>query len=171
MVLLPSSAKYISGGLIAVSFAFVFWLNGLGNPLRDLALVRRGHTVQGKIIDTSEDIDSGDYGQDASSHNETYVYETSTGQRFIQTSPSSSGRLREDIHLPVSVEVEYLPENPSISRIKGTGSETIPEWIGRTLLSLSLFALFASPGVLLVTQGIKRTSLVKHLKRIHHEKL
>ncbi|SRR5258707_988545 len=173
------SAKYIIGGLIAISIGVALWYKGLGNPFDDLALLRHAQVTHGQIIDISEDIESGDYGDDRTTSKATYIFQTETGQRLESTTPDYPSHAGADVpSLPMPVEIEYLPSKPSLSRIKGTGSQSIPEWVLRTFLSLAMLCLFSSIGVMMFVHGVqqarvyvrdaRRNALTEWVSQIEH---
>jgi hypothetical protein len=139
-------AKYFIAALLWLCLALWFWHAMLGNPLTDLALLRHGQIAKGEIIDADEDVGDGDEGQAIWSHTASYVYTLPDGRQF-QGKYSGSGRLKRDLTLPLSVEVEYLSTSPQVSRIKGTGSQTAFQWIIRTVLSLVFLTLLGSPSI------------------------
>jgi hypothetical protein len=76
-----------------------------------------------------------------------------------------SGQLKEkfrDLQRPYPIEVEYLPNNPSVSRIKGDGSASITDWLWRKAgLGSLLLALFVSPGIILLRNGIRDLKMLR----------
>jgi hypothetical protein len=82
-----------------------------------------------------------------------------TGREFKNRTRAGTGRLKpkfQDLTQPVPIEVEYLPENPAVSRIKGDGSPTVLDWLWRKLgLGGLLLALFLAPGCMMLRDVIR----------------
>jgi hypothetical protein len=134
--------------------AIAFWHSVLGSPLTDLALLRHAQVTTGSIIDASEEVGGGDDGPAVWTHTTLYTYQLPDGKRFTKQQVFS-GRLREGLELPIPAEVEYLPDDPETSRLKGTGSDTGPQWLFRTLLSLGFLTIAVAPGVYLLKTGVR----------------
>lgn len=147
-------------------FSIAFWFSIFGNPLNDLALLRRAKTAQGEITSAEEDVGDGDLGQAIWTHRAEYAFKLPDGRQVIG-SFEGSGRLRRDLTIPLSVEIEYLPENPTISRVKGMGAESFPGWIMRTLLSFAFLTMAVAPGIKLLTMGAHPLSRQKELTLPH----
>jgi hypothetical protein len=59
-----------------------------------------------------------------------------------------------DLKQPVPTEVEYLATSPTTSRIKGSGSQSLAEWLlHKVWLGGLLLALFLLPGVKVIRAG------------------
>lgn len=157
---LYESSKTIALGVFCVIAAVWFWHYLIGNPLDDLALLRKGQAVPGFIVDTWEEAGDDDRGRAVWLHGAVYTYRLPDGREFKQRTKDKSGRLDEkfrNLKAPYAIEVEYLPENPSVSQIKGEGSDSILEWLWRKLgLGLLLLAMFLSPGVFMLVNGVRR---------------
>ena len=162
---LKSGASSTLWGIVALIVAFWFWHYLVGNPFDDLALIRRGHTVQGFIVATREDAESGDRGGTQWFHGAIYKYRLPNGQEFAQRTKDKSGRLKtefRELAQPFPVEVEYLPDNPAVSRIKGDGSPNLFDWLWRKVgLGSLLLALFLAPGFTMLR------SAVRHFMQYH----
>ena len=125
--------------------------------------MRHHETCSGSIVYVWEDVDEADSGENLWYSGATYTYILPDGQQFTQTT-SGHGRLKSGFSdLPYPIEVEYLANNPTVSRIKGEGPETIPSWL-RT--EVGYYALFP---VLLLVIGIyllwKEVSELRRLRR------
>jgi hypothetical protein len=155
---LKSVVSYTAWGVVFCVGALWFWHYLVGNPFDELELIRRGHTVPGFIVDTWEEVESGDEGGTHWLHGALYTYRMPDGQEFTQRTKESSGRLKpelQDLTQPVPIEVEYLPDNPAVSRIKGDGSPNLFDWLWRKIgLGTLLLALFLAPGL-----GMLRTAI------------
>ena len=142
-------------GLIAVLVACWFWYYSMGNPLHELALIQRGHVVAGSIVDTWEDAESpGERSGTRWYHGVAYRYRLPDGREFTQHTKSRSGRLEaefQNLKQPYPIQVEYLPDNPTVSRIKGDGCGSGMEWFcWKIVLGGLLLAVFVSPGATLL---------------------
>ncbi len=161
-------ASPLGWGLFLLVGACWFWWQIGGNPLNELALIRHGFTVPGFITDAWEDVNDDEYGRTHWSHSVTYRYRLRDGREFMGA-VHGSGRLKRDVSYrdrPYSVEVEYLPEHPSVSRIKGAGCQTVMEWLWRRLgLGSLVLVLFCSPGLYLVQRGLRDLSRVLRAHR------
>lgn len=146
------------GGFLIVG-ACCLWYFLCGNPLDELALIRRSQTVQGFIVDVWEEPPERREGKLNWSHGATYKYYLPDGREFTK-STDGSGRLKEELRPPLAqtypVEVEYLPDAPTVSRIKGTGHDSFVEWFFYKVgLGIVLLALFTSPGIFLLRKGLR----------------
>lgn len=171
------AAKTIAWGLAWVIGALSFLLTGLsltGNsPIADLRLMLHATTALGHIIDTNEDAEQGDDGRANWYHEITYTFGLPDG-REVSASISRSGRLSAElgaVRPPIPTEVEYLADDPSISRLKGDGSQNINQWLLRTGLGGLLLALLVSPGIKLIRNGVtafrEATGSRDQMKRHH----
>jgi len=156
---------------IAVAVWFVFYL--AGNPLNELALIRHGDTTLGFIVDAWEDVEEHDNGRPMWFHGGTYTYYLPDGRKFTQQTKEASGRLSPEfrnLEYPYPIEVEYLPNKPNISRIKGSGYKSITGWLIRIVGGCFLLVMLSFPGVGLLWYGVRD---LKHLffKKIdnHHQ--
>ena len=125
-------AKTLALGLIITGLAS-FWLyTAISGAWQDLMLMQHHETCPGFIVDVWEEIEGeSDAGQDMWYYGVTYTYRLPDGQEFTQTI-SDSGRLKPEfrgLSESYPIEVEYLSDNPTVSRIKGDGPDTIPSWL------------------------------------------
>lgn len=146
-------------GLGLIVGAVWFWLYLVGNPIHDLRLMLYAKTAPGQIIDTWEEPGDGDQGQTFWDSGCVYTFRLPDG-REMRDVHTGQGRLRSEFRNlahPVAVEVEYDPVDPSISRIKGDGSQSLVDWLLRKVgLGGLLLILFVSPGVKLIRDGVRR---------------
>ena len=152
------SIKTILWGVALILGACGFWYGLVDNPLNEFALIQRARLAHGFIIDTWEDVEDGE-GEDYWHHRAMYKYRLPDGREFTQSTKDSPGRLKDEfrnLQQPHPIEVEYLPEDPSISRIKGCGSDSISDWLWRKVgLGTLLLAWFLSPGIVLLRNGVR----------------
>ena len=123
--------KILAFGLIVTGLA-CFWLyTAIGDAWQELMLMQHHETCSGFIVDVWEDVDEADSGEDLWYSYATYTYSLTDGQQFTQTT-GGRGRLKSefgDLSEPYPIEVEYLADNPTVSRIKGEGPDTILGWL------------------------------------------
>lgn len=143
-------------GLLLTVGGFWFWLYLVGgNPINELALIRRGVTAKGVITDLREDVGDDDRGRAVFVHSASYSFRLPNGQTVEAVTGDFSGRA--PAYTTPSIEVEYLPDDPAVSRIKGTGCFTVTEWLWKKVgIGGLLLAMFISPGVGLIHWGVRR---------------
>jgi len=155
-------------GVVAMIIAFWFWLSLAGNPFDDMALILWGKTTRGSIVDTWEDAESGDAGGTIWAHGATYKYRLRDGREFTQRT-EGSGRLKAEFRSltqPFPVDVEYLPGDPTVSRIKGAGSPNLFDWLWRKVgLGGLLLAAFLSPGYIVLRNALHEFKLYRRMSR------
>jgi hypothetical protein len=148
--------KTIAFGVVWCFGAIAIWLSAAGNPIDDLRLVLSARIAPGQVTDSSEDAEDRDDGGTAWYHAVAYTFRLPDG-REVKSGSSGPGRLRPDfveLKQPVPTDVEYLPESPSVNRLKGSGSQTVTEWFLRKVGAGGLFlALLLWPGVRLIRDG------------------
>jgi hypothetical protein len=128
----------------------------LGNPIHDLRLVLYAVTAPGEITETWEDVTDGDDGRAHWTHAVVYKFRLPDGREVIGTEHGSRRLLPElaDLKKPVAADVEYDPSNPSINRLKGSGSQSLSGWFLRTAVALGLLAMFLAPGIQVFRDGL-----------------
>lgn len=156
---LPPASRIAWGVLIIVG-ACVFVWHLAGNPLHDLALIRRAQVTIGTLTESQEvehDTDRGVYYSDVG----LYTYRIPDGREFQVVNEVPSGQLKEQ------EQVEYLPDKPAVSRIKGSGSQTITEWLGRWGLAGGLLLSMVCAGVFseVILPGIREMKRVLAARR------
>ena len=143
-------AKTWGISIVMIVGACWFWFYLVGNPLDELALIRRGRAVPGVIVDSWEEPGDGPGGRPWSS-GVTYEYRLPDGRKIMRNTEKGSGRLKDelcDLNDPFPIEVEYLPENPAVSRIRGSGCQSVVEWVWRKAGLGTLFlAICLIPGI------------------------
>lgn len=155
------STKTLIWGVLLILGACWFWYYLFGNPLNELAFIRQAQIAPGFIVDTWEDVEDGGgvRGKAYWFHGFAYTYRIPDGREFTQSTKSVNGRLEEkfqDLQQPYPVEVEYLPDNPTVSRIKGDGNDSITDWLWRKAGLGGLFlVVFVSPGIILLRNGVR----------------
>jgi hypothetical protein len=115
----------------------------MGIARQDFRLMRHHETCSGFIVDTWEDVDENEAGAEFWNYFVIYKYSIPDGREFTQ-SMSHSGRLKSefrDLLEPYPIEVEYLPDNPTVSRIKGDGPNSILSWLRSSVGYWAFFPL------------------------------
>lgn len=158
------AAKSCVGGLLWIIGVCWFFYSVLGNPIDELALILRAETAPGFVIDAREDVEDSETGTHWF-HAAAYRYELPDGRQFTGCTRSRSGRLKGEfcyLEAPYPVEVEYLPDNPEVSRLKGDGSDSITDFLWRKAgLGLVMLSIFLWPGITLLRKGFSE------MKRAH----
>lgn len=139
--LLTAVVFLLVGGIFAVVFPLVF-----GTPVHDLQLNRHGVPCTGELVavetDTSMTVNN------RPTVRLRYEYEPGGPTRegdilVVDTDPLAA--------LPVGapLTVEFLPEDPDVSRIQG-GKAAVAGWAGAFGLGFGVFGLLATAGPLLL---------------------
>ena len=170
---LRDAVKTLAGGILLTVGAFWLWYFLIGLPLDDLALIQRGKVVPGFIVDTWEDVEveSRREGGTTWSSAAIYEYRLPDGRDFKGVSKGSS-RLKDELRYltePLPIEVEYLPDNPNVSRIKGDGCQSVTEWLWRKVGLGGLFLLaFLAPGFIYLRDGVRAVMRMRTATRSLH---
>lgn len=137
---------------ILVVFAFMFWHHLAGNPIDEYLLIQNAKLANGILMDSYE-VDTGDEKGNVYDVG-VYKFSLPDGRKFKAFTKESNGEHEK--------QIEYLPSNPSINRIKGEGCQNIMEWLGKKIIlgGLSL-AIFLIPGYIMLRQGIKEIKIIK----------
>jgi hypothetical protein len=157
-----ASAKTIALGFLCIMGACcLWWLFVDGNSLSELALIRRARLAGGSLVATYEE-EREDYRERV--HFVTvgvYAYRIPDGRQFKASIEVPAGQTLEEL-----AQVEYLPDKPAVSRVKGRGCQTVAEWVWRTVgLGSLLFLLFSLPGIHLVGEGIRELLRTRRTQR------
>jgi len=139
-------------GLFWIVVGFMFWLSLVGNPIHELALIKRGVVTNGVITDTWEDTSKADDGRTIFIHGITYTFQLPDGRTVTGYRGNRQGRLHNSS--PHPFEVRYLPDNPAVSWIKADVSPTIGDFLLYKVFGGGLIlAMFLSPGLALLHKG------------------
>lgn len=142
--------KTILWSVLYILGACWFWYYLCGNPFDEFALITDSQIATGTLASVHEDEQEDSRGRVSISDVGIYVFRVPSGREFRTKVKSKSGFLRD------YEEVEYLPENPVVSRIRGTGSSTITDWLWRKVgLGLLLFVAFVAPGIVQLRAGFR----------------
>jgi hypothetical protein len=136
--------------------SMVFWNFG-ADLVNDFRLMVYARSTTGEVFDSFEDVQEGDDGRDDWFFSVAYRFKHPDG-RVIQGSSGAGTRLPAQFadarQRPVPVDIEYLPNDPAINRLKGIGRRSIGNWFVRIGGLCVLIVLLALPGVRLVLDGI-----------------
>ena len=147
--------------VVLLSIGGFFLSDWVSDSWDQIQLMNRAVTTPGNIIALWEDIVDSYEGPTRFHHEATYAYRIDDG-RVFEGIEAGSGRIRDDIRkqpLPIPVEVEYLPDNPSVSRIKGSGATSFVGILRSGSLIFAVIFLAMGGYALWVTiQGMRRTS-------------
>jgi hypothetical protein len=136
----------------------VLWILGvcllcypsITETLYELLLIRGAHVVAGSLVVTHEKEQEDFRGHVYYSDVGVYAYRLPDGREFKTLSKAPTG------HLKSQRDVEYLPNNPAVSRVKGDGCYSVMEWLWRKAgLGCLLLALFFSPGIVLLRNAVR----------------
>ena len=153
---MTNSIKDLIGGALWITGAIWFWSYLSGSPLEEYRLIKGAEVAPGTLADVWEDVESDEQGTQWS-HGAIYRFTLPDGRMIEDETPIRSGRLRSDLVAPTPIQVEYLPSNPEVSRIKGDGITTWREWaLRRLLLGGLMLALFVSPGIGLIVRAFRK---------------
>lgn len=159
-------AKQLVFGLLWIVGACWICYAWFGNPLEELALIRHAQVVPGLLIDSWEDYEDGPEGGTHWFYGYTYSFRLPDGREFT-SGGDASGELKDefrDLQEPYPIEVEYLPDDPTVSRIRGNGTQSLIEWLWRDVgLGGLLLILFASPGIVLIRKGLPRIRKARYI--------
>lgn len=143
------SAKTLMWGVLSFLVGCWFWHYLVGNPLHEIALIRRANIAPGFLVATHEDEQEDYRGHAYVSDVGVYAYRLPDGREFKTITRAPTGHLKEQR------QIEYLPDNPAVSRIKGDGCQSVMEWLWRNAgLGSLLLAAFVSPGVIMIRNGM-----------------
>jgi hypothetical protein len=138
-------------GIVLIIGGVLFWYHIAGNPLDEIALIKRAKVATCILVDTYEDEHEDDRGHVYSSDVGIYTFCLPDGREFKTHTRAPIGQLEKRL------EVEYLPDNPSVNRIKGDGCQSFEEWLWRKVGVGGLFLLMCiTPGFLLLRGGIRK---------------
>jgi len=164
--------KDLTKGILLAALLIIgaswFWYSLVGNPFHELAIIQQGKTTNGFIIETWEEPPERREGKLDWSYGITYEYYASNGNKYTGHTEGSDKlpqKLRPPLMEPYPVEVEYLPDNPGISKLKGEGSDSVVGWVLRKIvLGPILLIGFLIPGILVLRNTILEYSIVKYFR-------
>ena len=142
--------KSVFWGLLFLAGGFWFWLYTVGNPISELALIRRGVTTQGFISSFRTKVEDAGPSKMADFRYATYTFQLPDGRTFRGEADDHRATLPDDLS---RIEVEYLPDDPTVNRIKGSSSSclTVTDWLLRKVcVGGLLLAIVLSPGATII---------------------
>lgn len=154
--------KTLLVALVSLAIAAYLTYSSVDSIIEGNELNYKGEIANGWITDTMEDWDETDYGQSVVSHGVTYEFRLPSGQ-IIEGSYYDRGTIDNDSRLYQeghtinwnAVEVEYLPNNPSVSRIKGSDDDTLAELIRHETEHIFITLIPLAIGVYLLVTSIR----------------
>jgi len=142
-----SEFKTFLWGILVISFPIWVGFHTIDNPLNELGLILHSQIANGVLEETYEDEQVDERDRVFYFDIGIYHFNTPDGKTFKAVNKASTGELDK------LCDVEYLSTNPTINRIKGSGSKTIIEWFFQKILSGGfLLILFLSPGICILHQ-------------------
>lgn len=164
--------KSILLGISIPLIAFLIWLVSSSSPINDLLLITKNTTAKGYIVKAQEETDVVET-NDGRTSNLVYFYGydynfTLTNGKTINAWGSEPGELPEylmNLETPYQVEVEYLAENPKVSRIKGMDSNdtSVLQWIRhKMVIQAIVFFFFCYWGYTIIREGVKEYSSARN---------
>lgn len=117
-----------------------------------LALIRHGEVTNGTVLEAY--IYWGDLTDihDKTYHSLLYNFRAPDGREFTKWSGSMRDEIPQEYRrLPAPTKVEYLPSDPSVSRLLGEGAQSILGWVFKEIIyNILLIAVFVSPGAIVI---------------------
>jgi hypothetical protein len=142
------AAKSVFWGVLLFLGALWFWYGIVGNPLHELALIRRAQVAPCVLVETHEN-EHEDRGHLYFTDIGVYAFHVLDKGEFKTTTEVPTGCLKKQ------EEVEYLPDAPSVNRVRGDGRQSIIEWLWKYVGGMLFLALLLSPGIVLIHRGIR----------------
>lgn len=158
-------AKSILIGFTIPIAAFLIWMVSSSSPVNDFNLITKSSIAKGQITSTQQETDVVET-NDGRTSEQIYFYDYDysfvlPNGKIITARGSEPGEIPEhlmDLDEPFPVQVEYLADNPNVSRIKGMDSNdtTILQWIRhRMVIQTIVFLFFCYWGFTFIRTGLK----------------
>lgn len=158
-------------GISIPTVAFLIWFVSSSSPFSDFLLITKNTTAKGYITRAKEGTDVVETNEGRTSYLVyfyDYIYNFSLPSgKVIDTYGSEPGQLPDylmNLEEPYQVEVEYLADNPKVSRIKGMNSNdtSVLQWIRhRMVIGTIVFLLFCYWGFTIIKDGKKKFKIEK----------
>lgn len=159
--------KSVGVGLVWILGVSLFLYLLVGNPLHELALIQRGETVPGFIVETWKDRPKLLSKGKERVYTIKYTYCLPDGRELAKGPLSPDDYESLVPFMPYPIEVEYLPDKPNISRIKGSGHSTIQSWLIRKVGLGSLFLIaLVSPVIYTTWKEVRNFRHVRKMQKI-----
>jgi hypothetical protein len=147
-------------GVIWIGVVLWFCLGGFKESKEEAALIQRGQATPGVIVRASEECDRGESSK-VWYWTVAYRYQLPDGQ-VLEQKEEGSGRLDPELRdriPPYPVQVVYLPDEPSISRLKMGEWAKAEVWLTRKVVKTLVFlGVFLTPGIWIVVTSIRDKS-------------
>jgi hypothetical protein len=154
-----TALKTLFFGICLIIIAIWYAYYSGGKIFDELALIRHSNITPGSLVDTQKSESEDSYGNVAVDYGAVYIFHTNNGEEFKSYSDDTNDQ---------KVEIEYLPENPSVNRVKGYGCTSVQDWIWRKIVVGGvILAFLLSPGFIVIKKGIKEIKITK--KEIQNE--
>jgi len=151
------STKTIIHGILIFIGGILFWYHTVGNVFDELSLIQNAKITTGTLESTYEEENEDDRGKVHISEVGVYSFHIPDGRKFYTRTYNPFDK---------SIEIEYLPDNPSVNRAKGDGCQSITEWLWRKIGFGGLFlVLVISPGFVLIKNGVKEMKLQLNIEK------
>lgn len=163
--------KSIIIGLAIPIVAVWLWYNSSNNnPTNEYLLITQSKTTEGFITNAGEreeevEPDNGPSGIKYS-FSYDYTFRLPNGKIISAYGVEDGSRLPDDMHdlaiKPYKVEVQYLPDNPEVNRVKDFlwHNSTVYEWFRfNILLGVIILIVCSYFGYLIIKAGIKKYSM------------
>ena len=136
--------------IIVLGVCLWLWIMSWSHPLDDLALIQRAETADAELTETFGDEEAGPRDHVYPIDVGIYRFRIPDGREFRARIKSEPGQLQQ------RAKIEYLPEHPSVNRLKGLGGQSIAEWIWRKVLGGAvLFGMLVGPGIGMLWRAIR----------------
>ncbi len=171
--------KSVGIGISIPIIAFLIWLVSSSSPINDFLLITKSSTAKGNITKAKEGTDVVEE-NDGRTSRQVYFYDydysfSLPSGKVIETYGSEPGQLPDyltNLEEPYKVEVEYLVNNPKVSRVKGMDSNdtSVLQWIRhRMIFQTIVFLLFCYWGFTIIRDGMKKYKTEKSNRSVDVE--
>ncbi len=141
-------------GIILIAIGVGFWYSLSGNSIDDLRLFFFSKSAKGKILRAWEEISKGDRDQLHLVYGIEYEFAVPSGEKILAKTLEAPAWMKEhyqQIAYPYSAEIDYLPDNPQISRIAGDIGDSVLTWFWNEMgVGVMFLFAFLLPGVVLI---------------------
>ena len=160
---LRSEWKSLLVGLVLAGIGIMFLCWGIADGWDDFRLIQRGMTTSGFITATWEEPTEADSGGTVWSYGISYSYILPDG-RQLEGTLRGEGRLNNFASSHNPLEVVYLPDEPTISSIKGEGPNSILDIFRHQFLHGYIGIAFLIMGFYVLWVTIRYNKKVRSLK-------
>jgi hypothetical protein len=129
------------------------------NPIKELALGVAAQTTDGFVTNTFSDVYDDEDCRGCELFNADYEYRTPDGRKFTGTFNGNFTNLfSAETPKPIPIKVEYLSAFPSVSRIKGSGSNGARSLTVTVAVQVVGSVVLLIPGLGMLWAGCRRHS-------------